>query len=181
MIVAAILGLLVAASVSHFTSSKAKKACARAADVVMADLKLCKERAIALDLSRPSSMPTDDIPGCGIAPDPPPPAESTGYYVYEQTLGLDNNLNLVSAKFLKLRTVKLDGFGSPIKLALFATTYGPYPTDRVDFYRKSEDDWVGAIRVYYGDIATGYICDIYVNMTDDGNPKPGHIELKQKF
>ncbi|MFH0801718.1 MAG: prepilin-type N-terminal cleavage/methylation domain-containing protein [bacterium] len=179
MVVCGILGILFAVGIPSFSSYRAKQACARAADIILADLKLSKERAIALDLSRPNPMPNvyDYFPGCGIVPISP--VESTGYIVYEQRL----NTDLATLQGPKVsRTVTIGGKGPPVKFALFPySTPITYPTDFVDFYRRPEDDWTGVIRVYCGDMYTGYICDIYVGITPDGATSIGHLEMLKRF
>jgi|GEM_PF-3809084 len=183
IVVCGILGILLAVGIPSFSSYRSKQACARAADIIFADLKLGKERAISLDLSRPNPMPTgyEYFPGCGIIP--LSPVGSTGYIVYEQMLNTDLQ-TLTGCK--RIRTVMIGDKGPPVKFALFpatAPTYPiNYPTDFVDFYRRAEDDWSGTIRVYCGDLWTGYSCDIFIGMNStDGSRSIGLLELRKNF
>jgi prepilin-type N-terminal cleavage/methylation domain-containing protein len=160
IIASLILGLMMAIGIPNFMTYRAKQACSRAADIIMSDLKLCKERAVALDASKSAGVAT------GIMP-----ASVTEYDVYEVLLDTD----LAAAGTKPVRRVKLTGLGPSVQYLLAPS--GSNSPSYIDFYRRPEDDWSGMIMVFSG----RHACYIFIGMTSEGSPLPGNIEISKNF
>jgi prepilin-type N-terminal cleavage/methylation domain-containing protein len=154
-VVAFILAVLLAVGIPTFTSYKAKQSCLRAAEVIMADLKLCQERAIALDASRSTGVATGIMPSSGYE-----------YDVYEVQL----DASFAASGIKAVRHVKLTDKGSAASMALVPSSgFSPLV---IDFYRRPEQDWAGRIIVACG----SHYCTIYVGRTG-----PGLIDMEKNF
>lgn len=160
IVTAFILCTLLAVGIPNYISFKAKQACSRAADIIMADLNLCKERAIAIDASKSAAGVF-----CGIEPVQPSP--HTEYMVYE--LVVDPSTLGPAMAAPKCRTVTLPAKGSLVQFIIVPAN-GSYSASYIDFYRRPEDDWTGMIVVASG----SHYCIIYVGKTG-----PGIIERDQ--